>query len=295
MRVTSQRIFELAKAQTMAARERVEKASQQVSTGQRVVHPGDDPAAAGIIIANRAAINRYDAIDGAVARASEETQVADGALQSVSTLLQRARDLATQLGNDTYSATERAAGAQEIDSIKGQIIQLMNTTVAGRYIFGGNVDRTPPFDASGNYAGDTAVRQVEVAPGLLQNASVRADQIIKGTAGGVDVFATLTSLSTALSGNDGPNIRGSLAGLVAGGDQVASGSDPDRWHAGGVRQRAQHRRRGEGLSAEDPVGDGRGRYLRGRVRAQRAQTALEATLAVSAKTFGVSLLDYLPQ
>jgi flagellar hook-associated protein 3 FlgL len=282
MRVTSQRIFELAKAQTMAAR-------------QRVVHPGDDPAAAGIIIANRAAINRYDTIDGAVARASEETQVADGALQSVSTLLQRARELATQLGNDTYSATERAAGALEIDSIKGQIVQLMNTTVAGRYIFGGNVDRTPPFDAAGNYAGDTAVRQVEVAPGLLQNASVRADQIINGTGGGVDVFATLTSLSVALNGNDGANIRGSIAGLVSGGDQVASGLtqtggtlaafDSARSIGGVAKDSVQ-----KILSSESEVD-----IYAAASELSAAQSALEATLAVSAKTFGVSLLDYLPR
>ena len=44
----------------------------------------------------------------------------------------------------------------------------MNTQEAGRYLFGGNIDRTPPFDAAGTYAGDTGVRQVEVAPGLLR-------------------------------------------------------------------------------------------------------------------------------
>ena len=74
--------------------------------------------------------------------AQGEVQVADGALQSVGTLLQRAQELAVQLGNDTYSATERAAGAQEINGISSQIVQLMNTQVAGRYIFGGNNDST---------------------------------------------------------------------------------------------------------------------------------------------------------
>ena len=151
-------------------------------------HPGEDPAAAGVIVSHRMALERFDTIDQTIARAAEEAEVADGALQEVSTLIARARELAVQLGNDTYSNIERAGGAHEIGAIIGQITQLMNTQVAGRYIFGGNIDRTPPFDALGNYSGDTNIRQVEVAPGLMQNQSVRADQALKGAGGGVDVY-----------------------------------------------------------------------------------------------------------
>src|SRR6185295_16509657 len=146
MRVTNRMLFDAAQSQTAGARERVAVASERMTTGQRVVHPGDDPAAAGIIISHRAAMGRYDVIDRTVARAEDEGQVVDGALQGVSTLLVRARELAVQLGNDSFSAGERLAGAQEIRSISGQLVQLMNANVAGRYVFGGNADQAPPFD-----------------------------------------------------------------------------------------------------------------------------------------------------
>src|SRR4051812_18197175 len=224
MRITNQMMYQNAQAQTMAARERAVQAQNQVTTGMRVVHPGDDPAAAGLIVTQNAAVQRLDIIDKSISSASSEVQVADGALQGVSTLLARAQQLAVQLGNDTYSAAERAAGAAEITDMKAQVGRLMNTQVAGRYIFGGNVDNTPPFDAAGAYSGDTTVRQVEIAPGLLGNASVRGDSALKGVGvtGGVDVFAVLTALATALASNDGTGIRGSVSAISQSTDQVAS-------------------------------------------------------------------------
>lgn len=183
MRVTNQMTFDAGMRQVAIARERAQEAAERASTGKRVVHPGDSPASAGLIVANTVALERYQTIDKAVSRATSEAELVDGTLQNVSSLLARARQLAVQLGSDSYSVNERAGGAQEIQDISDQIVQLMNTSIAGRYIFGGNVDRTPPFDAAGTYTGDTAVRQVEVAPGLLENSSVRADQMLKGVGG----------------------------------------------------------------------------------------------------------------
>jgi flagellar hook-associated protein 3 FlgL len=293
MRVTNRMIFDAAQSQMASARERVDEASRRVADGQRVVHPGDDPAAAGIIVSHRVALGRYQAIDRAVARASEEAQVADGAMQSVSTLVARARELATQLGNDSYSASERTSGAQEIRSISGQIVQLMNTTVAGRYIFGGNIDRTPPFDASGNYTGDTVTRQVEVAPGLLENASIRADQALKGVGGGVDVFAALNDLANALAGNDGASVRGSLTALGSAGDQVAASLT----NLGGILSSFDSAR-SIGEVAKDSVqkvlsSESEVDVFEAATQLAAAQQALEASLALAAKSFNVSLLDYL--
>lgn len=294
MRVTERMIFEAAQVQIGSSRDRVQTAAQQVSTGQRVVQPGDDPAAAGLIVSYTAAIQRHDAINQTASRAADEAQVADGTLQSVSELLQRARELAVQLGNDTFSANDRAAGAQEITDISNQVVQLMNTQVAGRFLFGGNVDRSPPFDAAGNYSGDTAVRQLEVAPGLLQNASIRADQALKGVGGGVDVFASLNALATALNANDSVGIRGAVGNVDSSGDQVAHaltqvGGILDSFLSaqsiGGVAKDAAQKL----LSSESDVD-----IFAATSQLTLAQQSLQASLAVSAKTFGISLLNYLP-
>jgi len=293
MRVTSKMSFDLVQAQMMAARDRYTQAQQQVTTGMRVDHPGDDPAAAGVMVSQGIAIQRLDTIDKTTSSAQGEVQTADGALQSVSTLLARAQDLAVQLGNDTYSAAERSAGSQEINSISSQIVQLMNTQVAGRYIFGGNNDSTPPFDATGAYSGDTAVRQIEIAPGLLQASSVRADVTMKGVGGGVDVFATLSTLSTALANDDGAGIRNAVDGISKSTDQVASALtatggilsafDSAQQIGSVAKDSAQ-----KVLSAQSEVD-----IFQATSNLTLAQQALQATLSVTAQSFNVSLLNYL--
>ena len=293
MRVTNQMLFEAQGQQIAAAREKMLEAQTRMTTGVRVNHPGDDPAAAGVIVSHRMALERFDIIDQTIARAAEEAEVADGALQGVSTLIARARELAVQLGNDSYSNIERDGGALEISAIFGQMTQLMNTQVAGRYVFGGNIDRTPPFSALGAYAGDTNIRQVEVAPGLVQNQSVRADQALKGVGGGVDVFATLTTLSTAMAANDGAGIRGTLAALESSVDQIASALT----QTGGILEGFSSARNIGGvaklsaqtlLTAASEVD-----VFEAASALTRAQTSLEASLSVAAKSFNRSLLDFL--
>ncbi len=222
MRVTDRMIYDSAALNAATSRDRAQSAMEQVSTGMRVVHPGDDPAVAATMVRGQQTVDRLDAINQNAGRAADETDAADAALQSLSTVLARARELTVQLGNDTYSATDRQGAAAEVDGLIRQAVTLMNRDVNGRYIFGGDKDQAPPFDINGNYTGDTAVRQVEVAPGVLQDASVRADVAVKGVGGGVDLFATLQSLSTALKTNNGDAIRGSLTNLEAATTQVTN-------------------------------------------------------------------------
>jgi flagellar hook-associated protein 3 FlgL len=222
MRVTDRMMFDTATLNAARSRDRAQEAMEEVSTGMRVQHPGDDPAVAAAMVRGRQVVDRMDAINQNAGRAGDEVNAADEALQSLATVLSRARELAVQMGNDTYSATDRAGAATEIDALVRQAVTLMNRDVNGRYIFGGDQDRTPPFDIAGNYTGDTAVRQVEVAPGVLEDASVRADVAVKGVGGGVDLFATLQSLSAALTSNNGDGIRGALTNIDSATTQVTT-------------------------------------------------------------------------
>ena len=80
MRITNQMMYQVAQAQTMAARDRAVDAQNQVATGVRVVHPGDDPAAAGIMVTQNVAVQRLDVIDQSISREGLDatlTKVAD--------------------------------------------------------------------------------------------------------------------------------------------------------------------------------------------------------------------------
>lgn len=235
MRVSDSMIYGRAQVEGGAARSRLDEATARASTGLRVVHPGDDPAAAGLATAEGVRMRRLEALRTSTARASDEITVADSALDGVSNALARATEIATQLSSDPYSASERAAGAKEVQGILSTVIASLNAKVGNRWVFGGTADGAAPFDplvldaagnvdpaASGLYRGDTGVRQVEIAPGVLQDASVRADVAIRGAGGGTDVIATLSALANALTANDPAAVAATLTGLDAASTQISA-------------------------------------------------------------------------
>lgn len=294
MRVTETMRFDTAARGAAEARSRFEEATRAASTGLRVEHAEDDPAAAGLIARHRSQVDQTDALAKAMDAANAELTTADGALDGVGADLSRARELAVQLSNATWSAPERAAAAAEVDGLFKHAVGALNIKAGQRYVFGGFKDDAPPFDAAGNYAGDAGVRQVEVAPGLRLDASVRADVALKGAGGGTDVLAQLQALSTALATNNVAGIQGSLTGLDAGIDQVATarqqlGSHQAVLDVASAATKAAHvdsQARLAGLADADSIDAA--------TSLAQAQQALEAVLTALAKGLnGPSLLSKL--
>jgi flagellar hook-associated protein 3 FlgL len=294
MRVTEKMIFESSIAQTERSRESLDQAQNEVASGTRVQHPGDDPVAAALSIGHTVDKARFTAVGDTAQKAVDELNAADNALSGITTVADRAQVIATQFGNDSYSATDRAAASVEVDGLFKEAISLLNTTYGGRYIFGGNKDNAAPFDATGTYQGDNNIRTVEVAPGLYQQASVDANTIVKGANGGVDLLQTLSDLSKSLQANDGVGVRAGLDNVNSVVDQLAAG----RTQVG----MAQDAFQSAVTTAQTAVSDETvkiGKLLDADIldastRLASAQYALNATLTASAKTLSMSLADKLP-
>jgi flagellar hook-associated protein 3 FlgL len=183
------------------------------------VKPSDDPAAAAAARRENERIARAEATMRAVDAGRAALEAADGALDAVSSVLVRAREIAVQASNATISAADRASAAQEIASLRDEVIRLGNTEAAGRYVFAGYLDETPPFTTAGAYVGDGAVRQIEIAPGVVASTGVSGSGAF-GTSGGTDILAALDALRVALETNDVPTVVASIDTVEAGHDQV---------------------------------------------------------------------------
>ena len=68
MRVTDAMIFFKAAAAATAARDRLQQATDEVSSGLRVVQPGDDPVASGLCVIDRQQQARQAAINATLDR-----------------------------------------------------------------------------------------------------------------------------------------------------------------------------------------------------------------------------------
>jgi flagellin len=105
-----------------------EKSLEKLSSGYRINRAGDD--AAGLSISekmrgqirglNQASRNSQDGIS--------MIQTAEGALNEVHSILQRARELVVQSSNDTNVTADRASIQLEITQLSAEVTRIMNNT-----------------------------------------------------------------------------------------------------------------------------------------------------------------------
>jgi len=150
------------------AQSRFAKTQAQVSTGQRVNSPSDDPAAAARIAQLNASIARLDQFKSNADFARNQLGLEENALGSVIDNLQRIRELTVQANNSPLTDSDRAALATELRQRLDALRSVANTTdVDGRHLFGGYNEVGTPFSVGPGgavvYNGDQGQRSVQVS------------------------------------------------------------------------------------------------------------------------------------
>jgi flagellar hook-associated protein 3 FlgL len=203
----------------------VEDAILQTSSGKRVNVASDAPNEIDTILQLRTDDVRNSQIQENLGVAQADANAADNALTSATQLMDRATTLAAQGANFTLDATGRQSIAGEIQSLQEQMVSISNTTVQGRYIFGGDLDSTPPYavdltaaNGASQLTNSAATRQVENAAGGSFAVSQNAQDIFDsrnpdGTFTSDNVFAALNNLRTALLANDTTQITAASASV----------------------------------------------------------------------------------
>jgi len=294
MRVTDSMLFNQTAYNVDQAQSRLQALNSQASTGVVVTHPWDNPGQAGLAVTYQVTGARFGAIAQAVSSASQELNTAAASLTTVNDALTQALGVAMQMGSDAYTPAQRTAAATEVVGIQNSIVGALNAQVANRYVFGGTIDNAAPFSATGAYSGNASVRQVEVAPGVYQDASVRADVAIKGVGGGVDVFAALGALSTALSANNAPGVIAAQAGLRTAMEQVQTAQAQAGTNSVALNTAQQV---SQAVQADQNTGLSNavnGDEVTLATQLAQAQTAYQAAITASQKTFQLSFINAVP-
>ncbi len=116
---------------------RMEKYQRQLATGKKIQYPSDDPIVASRALKLRTDVSEIEQFQRNVEDAMSWMEYTEKALESIGDVLQRARELAVQGANGTYSAEETQKIMDEIEQLKNHIIHTANAAYAGRYIFSG--------------------------------------------------------------------------------------------------------------------------------------------------------------
>jgi flagellar hook-associated protein 3 FlgL len=220
MRITGNRLIDLAAASTTRSQGEVATVSQQLSSGLRVTTPSDDPTA--WLSAQRTKLHQaLSQGSGAASAASRDRLTStDDSLGQIGDVVSQIRALAVQGASDSYNASDRSGLGDQVRGLFKSALDSANIQGNdGEFLLAGSLSLTAPFDATGVYHGDGSVRSV---PG---NASPTAGVTIAGTsltaAHGVDVLPLLDRVATALSNNDMPTLLAALPDLDTAVKQVA--------------------------------------------------------------------------
>lgn len=131
-----------------------DKTTEDAATGVRLHKISDDPSSMVRVLRNRDYIGNAKQFHKNLDFARGYLSKTETALTSIHDSLLRAKELAIQQANDTYNADTRMTIAGEVNQIINHVINLGNSSYAGRYVFGGFRTDTPPVTPDGHYLGD---------------------------------------------------------------------------------------------------------------------------------------------
>jgi len=201
-------------------------AMQRLSTGSRINSAADD--AAGLSIATRMDA-QVRGLNMAIKNANDTisvTQTAEGAIDEVTNILQRMRELAVQSASDTNSAEDRTNLNQEVEQLSSEIDRIATTTqfnnmnildgsFAGKvFQIGANAGQTLQMSIGSmksNVLGVAAVTTTTMGTTSAASGTPVDGAVVQGTA------ATPTAVSlefTTSTGSYGFTITDSKTGLA---------------------------------------------------------------------------------
>lgn len=187
----------------MESRKEMETAMERLSSGKRINSAADD--AAGLAISTRMD-SQIRGINAAIKNANDGislVQTAEGALQEVTDMLQRMRELALQAVQGSNNAEDREALDAEVQQLKAEIDRISeSTTFNAQSILDGTFNRLFQI---GDQAGDTiriGLGSVDTASlGMAASAEASsdpADVLVSGRL--ASTFSWTPTVSTSLSG-----------------------------------------------------------------------------------------------
>ena len=150
------------------------------STLKRLTKPSDDPVGNVQLLSIRSQNVDGDQYLRAVNFANTSLEFTESALEDISELLLKAKELAIAQSSDIYNPEVRKNVSMEVGQIRKQAIGIANRKLGNRYLFAGYSTLTRPFDNEGRYFGDKGAIQLEVAKDFFVPINMNGHEVFFG-------------------------------------------------------------------------------------------------------------------
>ena len=191
MRISTSQIYDQNIRSIMNNQEDLVKTQQQLATGKRIITPSDDPVGAAKVLRLTEEIDELEQFQRNNDLVTGSLEQQEAVLTNITNSINRARTLVVQAGSGILSDPDKRAIGAELEQIKLEIFDLMNTQDAdGNYLYAGYQSANQAFEynpaSAGNaitFVGDAGVSFVQ-----LSNSSK-----IQSTSNGYEVFENVLS------------------------------------------------------------------------------------------------------
>lgn len=222
MRISQSSFFSQISRQLTDQQSRVFQTQAQISSGQRLQQPADQPELAARLhqLASDSAVNkRYQAN---LQKVQDTYNLQESALSNAVQQVQRINELSLQAANGSYNAADRRAIGVEVEQLLAGLLDIANQKgMDDSYLFSGYGQQLPFVDNGNNiiYQGSNDQLQVLVGenhhlqvgmPGSLVFGQVLHRDDSSGTITTIDLFTTLKATQSALASDDVDAVRASL-------------------------------------------------------------------------------------
>ncbi|WP_210395763.1 flagellar hook-associated protein FlgL [Motiliproteus sediminis] len=206
MRISSLQVFQNGVRNIQTGQTNIANIQNQISTGQKLLRPSDDPVAAAQILKIRRELETNEVQNENITVAERRLSLQELTLQQINDAGDRIKELAIQANNSSLQQQDRAGIANEIKEVQNFILGLMNTKDAqGEYLFAGAKGQTQPFSESSpgvfSYQGDSEPRFIQVGPETFIKStdtgqeifqSIEGDPVVNVVSGGAASLQNLT-------------------------------------------------------------------------------------------------------
>lgn len=207
MRVTTNLIFDQNLRSINTSQGQLSDIQTQLASGKKLLRPSDDPVGASQVIRLTEELDKITQYQRNIDLANANLELQETSLRSINDVLNRARVLTLQSGNGIFAQSDREAVAAEIEQIRNQVVDLMNTkNASGDYVFSGFQSQKQAFEFNPadidnpiKFMGDDGINTVQISDSVT----------IQTTSSGKDLFEDVSArLNFSVSNINGATLSG---------------------------------------------------------------------------------------
>mgnify|MGYP001487531635 FL=1 len=214
MKISTSQLFDNSVNQMNRQQSKIAEMQAKLASGKQIVKPSDDSEKSAVIQRLQTAIDRQSVYERSLDTAENRLASEESALMSSERILQRIRQLAVQGNTDTLSVDDKEILANEITSLREELLSLANTQDAnGNYVFAGSNVQTKAFDVNADgdiiYQGDKTQTSVDISDQrrlVLNRAGdevfASVDRVVDGDTQDISFFQVIDDFAQALATDD---------------------------------------------------------------------------------------------